>query len=85
LRDHDDDFKYLRDNKAEALANDVKQLRTDYREGRVLLVPPFDNYSIERSDDILLKQGIQPKIDETGEYSWMMIRELRESRKLGRK
>ena len=85
LRDHDDGFKYLRDNKAEALANDVKQLRTDYREGRVLLVPPFDNYSIERSDDILLKQGIQPKIDETGEYSWMMIRELRESRKLGRK
>jgi hypothetical protein len=35
-------------------------------------------------DEVLLRQGIQPKIDETGEYSWAMIRELKEDRKLGR-
>ena len=77
-------FEYSKDDKAKKLADDIKQLRTDYRNGRVLLVPPFDNYSLDRMDEVLLRQGIQPKIDETGEYSWAMIRELKEDRKLGR-
>ena len=61
------------DPKTRELAREVQELEKLYREGKILLLPPF-NYGMERSDEILERQGFH--LNEHGEFSdFVKIRE----------
>ena len=79
--DEENGYKIKPDPKAMALARDFKQLRKDFRDGKILFMPPM-NYSEERVDEIFEKQGFIPEIDPIyGDKNWSSAQKEMEKRK----
>lgn len=74
-------FNYKKDQRFVDLAHDFKQLRSDYRDGKVLFIPPI-NYSDEKKIQAFEKQGLNYEIDEDdGEVYIKELNILRRVRK----
>ncbi len=74
-------FNYKKDQRFVDLAHDFKQLRSDYRDGKVLFIPPI-NYSDEKKIQAFEKQGLNYEVDEDdGEVYIKELNILRRVRK----
>ena len=74
-------FEYKKDQRFVDLAHDFKQLRSDYRDGKVLFIPP-SNYNDEKCIQAFEEQGLNYEVDEyDGEVYIKVLNILREVRK----